>query len=619
MEKFKNEFHHYFSPEAYKFLGSHCQIKAGRKAVTFRVYAPHADFVSVTGDFNNWNTEQNPMKKITDEGIWETVLFNIDIFSKYKYFIKNNGKELFKQDPYSYHNETDGNTCSKVYDLAERFTDAEWLSRRRANPIYNQPINIYEVHLGSWRRYPDNSPFCYRKLADELIEYVKKMGYTHIEIMPVMEYPFAGSWGYQVTGYYAVTSRYGTPEDFMYLVNKAHNNGIGVILDWVPAHFPKDDFGLFEFDGDYVYEDPHPLRMEHQSWGTRSFNFGKPEVKSFLISNALFYFEKYHIDGLRVDAVASMLYLDYDRTEWEPNIYGGNHNLEAIDFLKQLNTEVFKVFPDIMMIAEESTAYTNVTKPVHYGGLGFNFKWNMGWMNDTLSYIDSNPLFRRHCHNQLTFSFYYAFSENFILPISHDEVVHGKKSLLNKMPGDYWEKFANVRAFYGYMMTHPGKKLNFMGYEFGQFIEWNYQQELDWLLLKYPMHRKLHRYIRDLNRFYLDNDCLWQQDFSWEGFRWINSEDADHNVISFIRFNRQNELLLIVVNFAGVNWQNYRLGVPAGKYREVFSSDRRIYGGSGINNRICVSEPTPYNYYQQSLSVELGKLSFIILKKIGKE
>ncbi|MDD4076760.1 MAG: 1,4-alpha-glucan branching protein GlgB [Bacilli bacterium] len=619
MENFKYDFHYRFSPKAYEYLGSHCAIKDDRQVVTFRVYAPHADFVSVVGDFNGWNTKCNPMIRITDKGIWETVIADVPIFSNYKYFIKNKGKEFFKQDPYSYHNETDGNTCSKVYNLSGfQFSDHEWRHHRRNNPIYSQPVNIYEVHLGSWRRYPDNSVFSYRKIAEELIEYVKKMGYTHIEIMPVMEYPFEGSWGYQVTGYYAITSRYGTPADFMYLVNLAHNNGIGVILDWVPAHFPKDDFGLFEFDGEYVYEDPHPLRMEHQGWGTRTFNYGKPEVKSFLISNAIFYFEKYHIDGLRVDAVASMLYLDYDRTEWEPNIYGGNHNLAAIDFIKQLNIEVFKFFPDVMMIAEESTAFANVTKPVHFSGLGFNFKWNMGWMNDTLSYISTDSLFRKHRHNQLTFSFYYAFSENFILPISHDEVVHGKKSVLDKMPGDYWEKFANFRTFYGYMMTHPGKKLNFMGYEFGQFIEWNYRQELDWLLLKYPMHRKLHRYIRDLNHFYLKNNSLWENDFSWEGFRWIESDDADHNVISFFRIGQKNQLL-IVVNFSGVNWDNYRLGAPAGRYREVFSGDRRIYGGAGTTNRLIATEPIPSHHCEQSLNIKLGKLSFIVLKKIGKE
>ncbi|HHZ17815.1 MAG TPA: 1,4-alpha-glucan branching protein GlgB [Acholeplasmataceae bacterium] len=619
MEQFRLDFHYRFSTKAYHYLGSHYTIRDGRPVVTFRVYAPHADFVSVVGDFNNWNVNANPMRRVTVEGIWETVIENVAIYAKYKYYIVNKNRDFFKQDPYSCHNETDGDTCSKVYDLsAFTFTDAEWIKNRDMEPVYRKPVNIYEVHLGSWRRYPGGEQFDYRKIATELLPYVKEMGYTHIEIMPVMEHPFAGSWGYQVTGYYAVTSRYGTPADFMYLVNKAHRLGIGVILDWVPAHFPKDDFGLIEFDGGYVYEDPHPLRMEHKGWGTRSFNYAKPEVKSFLISNAIFYFDKYHIDGLRVDAVASMLYLDYDRTEWEANIYGGNHNLEAIEFLKQLNTEVFRLFPGAMMIAEESTAFPGVTKPVHYGGLGFNFKWNMGWMNDTLAYIATDPLFRRHHHNQLTFSFYYVFSENFILPISHDEVVHGKKSVLDKMPGDYWEKFANFRAFYGYMMTHPGKKLNFMGYEFGQFIEWDYRKELDWLLLQYPMHRKLNRYIRALNRFYLDNPALWENDFSWEGFRWIESDDADHNVISFMRIAGKSELI-IVINFAGIDWRNYRLGAPAGRYREIFSSDRRIYGGAGTKNGTVTTEPVPCHGHSQSLVLNIGKLSFIALKKTGKE
>ena len=619
MEKFRLDFHYRFSSRAYRYLGSHYTIKNGRPVVTFRVYAPHAEFVSVVGDFNDWNTASHPMTKVTAEGIWEAVIEDAPVYANYKYYITNKGRDFFKQDPYSYHNETDGNTCSKVYDLSGfRFTDDEWMEKRDREPVYSKPVNIYEVHLGSWRRYPGGEPFDYRKIAEELIPYVKDMGYTHIEIMPVMEHPFSGSWGYQVTGYYAVTSRYGTPADFMYLVNEAHKNGIGVILDWVPAHFPKDDFGLIEFDGGYVYEDPHPLRMEHKGWGTRSFNYAKPEVKSFLISNAVFYFDKYHKDGLRVDAVASMLYLDYDRTEWEANIHGGNHNLEAIDFLKQLNTEVFGLFPGAMMIAEESTAFPRVTKPVHYDGLGFNFKWNMGWMNDTLSYISTDPVFRSHNHRQLTFSFYYAFSENFILPISHDEVVHGKKSILDKMPGDYWEKFANFRAFYGYMMTHPGKKLNFMGYEFGQFIEWDYRRELDWLLLKYPAHRKLRRYIRDLNRFYLKNESLWKNDFSWEGFRWIESDDAGRNVISFLRIAGKSELL-IVVNFAGIGWERYRLGAPSGRYREVFSSDRRIYGGAGTANGTVSTEAVPSHGYPESLVINIGKLSFIVLKKMGKE
>lgn len=620
MNKFQKDFHYRYAIDAYNYLGCHQEYQDGVYSLIFRVYAPHAEKVSVVGDFNNWDEKMYPMTKITKEGIWEVRTENLPVYTNYKYWIKNGNKILYKQDPYGFHAETNGGTCSKVYHLNTfKFDDDKWIEKRKHESIYHRPMNIYEVNFGSWRRYKNNTHYSYRKLADTLIPYVKKMGYTHIEIMPIMEFPFDGSWGYQVTGYFSVTSRFGTPDDFMYFVNKAHKNNIGVILDWVPAHFPKDSHGLYEFDGDYVYEETIPTKMEHKTWGTRIFNYQKPEVKSFLISSALFFFEKYHIDGLRVDAVASMLYLDYDRKVWEKNIYGGNHNLEAIEFIKTLNIEVFKYYPEALMIAEESTDFASVTKPVYLGGLGFNFKWNMGWMNDSLRYIQTDPLFRSHNHHQLTFSLVYAFSENFILPLSHDEVVHGKKSILNKMPGSYENKFANMRAFYGYMMTHPGKKLNFMGYEFGQFIEWNHNQELDWLLLDYPHHQKLFRYVKDFNHFYLKNSPLWEDDNSWDGFQWINSDDADNNIISYRRINKHKRELIIIINFSGRMLENYRIGVKPGRYQVVLNSDDQIYGGSSFGVQEFETEKVYANNSKTSIKLMIPALSILILKRIRKE
>lgn len=602
MEQFLKNFHHRYAVDAHHYLGSHYQ----NRMTIFRVHAPHAQAVSVVGDFNAWDKNKNPMRRLNQEGVWEATIPNLPPYTKYKYWLKNGRKELFKQDPYAYHQETEGDTCSKVYDLSGfAFTDEEWLRKRSLN--LQEPVNIYEVNFDSWRRHPDNNRYSYRHLADTLIPYVKEMGYTHLEIMPLTEYPFSGSWGYQTTGYYAITSRYGTPHDFMYFVNKAHENGLGVILDWVPSHFGKDDFALMEFDGDYLYEDPHPLKMEHRSWGTRVFNYAKAEVRSFLISNALFLLEHYHLDGLRVDAVASMLYLDYDRQEWVRNIHGGNHHLEAIAFLQDLNTEVSKHFPQVMMIAEESTDFAGVTAAVATGGLGFTYKWNMGWMNDSLSYISTDPYFRKHRHQQLTFSLVYAFSEHYILPLSHDEVVHLKKSMLSKMPGSPEEKMANLRVFYGYMLTHPGKKLSFMGMEFGQLGEWNHNQELDWWLLKKPNHRRLQTYIRDLNRLYLRNDSLWELD-SWQGFRWIISDDADHNLLVFRRMNSRGQSLLVVVNFAGAAWDDYRIPAENGYYREVFNSDAKKYGGRGMRNKNLQAEAS-------SLVLKIPALSILILKK----
>ena len=612
IEKFLDDFHNSFTSEAYKFLGSHyCEGKT-----IFRVYAPHAQSISVVGDFNNWNGEVSKMKKVDTRGIWEAVIDNTHIYENYKYQITAFGKTFLKQDPYCYHSETSGRTSSKIYNI-DNFTweDDDWLEKRKNTPVYDKPVNIYEVHIGSWKRNKNNQVLNYRNIADKLIPYVKKMNYNYIELMPLTEYPFDGSWGYQVNGYYSITSRYGTPDDFMYLVNMAHKENIGIIMDWVPAHFPKDDFGLYEFDGTYLYEDSEPTRMEYRGWGTRIFNYKKSEIKSFLISSARFLFEKYHIDGIRVDAVAAMIYLDYDRDKWIPNCFGGNYNLEAIDFLRELNIEMFKLFPNIMMIAEESTAFPKVTHPVYEDGLGFNYKWNMGWMNDTLQYAKTDPLFRKFEHNKLTFSMTYAFCENFILPLSHDEVVHGKHSLLDKMPGEYDEKFANLRAVLGYMMTIPGKKLLFMGSEFAQFIEWDYNKELDWFLLKYPKHKAMSEYVKKLNKFYLRHSELYEIENSWEGFTWINPDDKDNNCLTYIRRNKKDKEIIVIINFSGSDLVDYRIGAKRGKYKEVFNSDLEEFGGNGCTNKDIKTDKIAYNGFKDSLKMRIPKLSIVIIKK----
>ena len=514
-------FHQGKNCHAYTLLGAHRQERGGADGYVFRVWAPNARAAYVTGDFNGWSTD-HPMEKRTDQGLWEAFVPGLSEYCCYKYILEDDsGRRHYKGDPYAFHAQTRPETASRLYDLdGYQWRDKAWRSRKRGENPYREPMNIYEVHFGSWKRFEDGNFFDYHKMAEELIPYVKDMGYTHIELMPLAEYPYDGSWGYQIIGYYAATSRYGTPDGLMAFIDACHNAGISVILDWVPGHFPKDEAGLYRFDGQPCYEYGDPLKAEHRDWGTMVFDWGRNEVKSFLISNAVFWLDKFHADGLRVDAVASMLYLDYNREhgEWRPNAYGGKENLEAIDFLRELNAEVFARFPSVLMIAEESTAWPLVTKPVDVGGLGFNFKWNMGWMNDTLLYMQQDPLFRGGCHNHLTFALTYIFSENYILPLSHDEVVHMKGSLIGKMPGEYEAKFANLRAYLSYMMTHPGKKLLFMGGELAQFSEWSCEGQLDWDLLEYPLHQKFHRFIKELNQLYLAQAPLWEMDDSWAGF-----------------------------------------------------------------------------------------------------
>ena len=600
--------------EAYRYFGAHLETRAGEPGVVFRVWAPHAVAISVVGDFNSWKPGSHPMHKVDGDSVWELFIPGMKEFDVYKYCVTTRAGDLvYKADPYAFHAETRPSNGSKVYDISGfAWHDEAWQAAQKKADVINGPMNIYEMHVGSWKMKEGNKPYNYAELADQLIPYITEMGYTHVELLPVMEYPFDGSWGYQVTGYFAPTSRYGTPKDFMSFVDKLHAAGIGVIMDWVPAHFPKDQFGLYNFDGEPCYEDPNPKRGEHKEWGTMVFDFGRNEVQSFLISSALYWLEQYHIDGLRVDAVASMLYLDYNRKqgEWEPNKDGGKENLEAVAFLRKLNNTVLGRHPHKYMIAEESTAWPMVTKPASDGGLGFNFKWNMGWMNDMLRYMSMDPLSRPYNHNLVTFSFYYAFSENYILPISHDEVVYGKCSMLDKMGGPREFRFNSMRTFLGYMMAHPGKKLMFMGQEFAQYKEWNFQTQLDWEVLEFEPHRKLHEYVRDLNRFYAENAPLWECDTSWEGFHWISSEDNANSVIAFRRIARNKDELICVCNFQPVRHEIYDIGVPYyADYEEVFTSDNVKYGGTGISNGTVTAKEEPMHGEQFRITIDVPPMA----------
>lgn len=604
---------------AYEYMGAHPLEKDGKSGYVFRTWAPNAKQVNLVGDFNGWNNKSHPMKKISAEGVWEVWAENAKQFDKYKFeIVDRNNYARLKADPYAFMNETNGKTASIVYDIeGYEWKDAGYLEYRSKKNNYENPMNIYEVNFASWKKQSDCSYYTYRMLADELVPYVVDMGYTHIEIMPITEYPYDGSWGYQVTGYFSPTSRFGEPKDFMYFVDKCHEYGLSVIMDWVPAHFPKDDFGLIEFDGTCLYENQGWDRKEHASWGTRRFDYGRKEVQCFLISSAMLFVKKYHIDGIRVDAVASMLYLDYDKKpgEWIPNEFGNNRNLEAVAFLQKLNVCIFKEFPNVLMIAEESTAWPMVTKPTNIGGLGFNFKWNIGWMNDTLEYISTDPFFRKSIHNKLTFSMFYAFSENFILPISHDEVVYGKCSLLNKMFGEYYSKFKSMRAYLSYMIAHPGKKLLFMGTEFAQFKEWDYQAGIDFCLLDFETHRNMHKFVKALNHFYLESKELYEEDFSWKGFDWIVPDDNNQNVLVFKRMDKTGNELIYAVNFSPNNQNAYSIGVDAKNYEEVFSTDWEEFGGSGIRNGEVVAEKTKYKGKNYKLTIKIPALSGVFLRK----
>ena len=618
-------FHHGENFRAYELMGAHAATFNRKKGVIFRVWAPRAKSVAVVGTFNNWNTTLHTMHKMIDGETFELFIPDVKEFDAYKYFITtNDGKTFFKADPYAVHSETpsiNSSNASKIYNLdGYNWQDGAYIEKRNQTSVYTSPMNVYEVNLLSWKRGENGEYLTYRQLADELVAYVQEMGYTHVELMPLTEYPFDGSWGYQVTGYFSITSRLGTPKDFMYLIDCFHKAGIGVILDWVPAHFPKDAFGLYEFDGEPLYEASQWDRMEHKGWGTRKFDYGRNEVVSFLISSALFLLDTYHLDGLRVDAVASMLYLDYEKQpgEWVPNIYGENKNLEAVAFLRRLNEAVFSYHPHALMIAEESTAWPMVTKPTSIGGLGFNFKWNMGWMNDVLSYLKTDPLFRMHEHNKLTFSMMYAFSENYVLPISHDEVVHGKRSLIDKMPGSYEDKFAGVRAFMGYMMSHPGKKLNFMGAEFGQFKEWNDSEGVEFFLKDYPMHKKLSVAIKELNVLYKNTPALYEIEDSWDGFEWLAADDNDRNFLAYRRTDRTGESVIVLINFSGEELHDYRLGLPKGKYKLLYNSDSVRYGGSGKIKKYIYTTTNYFSHGKEtSICFTLPKLSCIYLKKIN--
>ena len=600
--------------EAYRFLGAHRAQRGGEEGYLFRLWAPNAARVSVVGDFCAWDASAFPMAR-GEHGLWEKFIPGLKQFDTYKYAVTSaRGKTVLKADPYAFHAETRPGTASKLYDLPPyRWGDGAWRASRASAPVDRSPLNIYEVHLGSWRRRENGDFYDYRSLAHDLADYVAGLGYNCVELMPVTEYPLDDSWGYQCTGYFAATSRYGTPEDLMYLIDHLHQKGICVILDWVPSHFCKDEHGLIDFDGTPCYEYADPLKREHAGWGTRVFDYGRGEVRSFLLSSAAFWLREFHVDGLRVDAVASMLYLDYGREDgnWTRNRNGGRENLEAIDFLRALNRTAYAINPNVLMVAEESTAWPLVTRPPQDGGLGFTLKWNMGWMNDMCHYLKLDPWFRQYHHKDITFSLMYAFSENFVLPISHDEVVHMKDSLRGKMPGDDRQQLSGVRAFTAYMLAHPGKKLTFMGAELGQWHEWDFASQLDWYLLENEENRQLHRFFKDINAFYLSQSPLWDIDFSWEGFEWLVPDDNHNNVVVFLRRDRKGCELIAAVNFSPVAQGEYRFGVPPKKrYREVFTTDCAEYGGTGEwrNEKTVEVLPIPSHGREQSLCVKLPPL-----------
>jgi 1,4-alpha-glucan branching enzyme len=610
--------------ENYKKLGAHLIAHEGVRGVHFAVWAPNAERVSVIGNFNHWDGRRHPLRNCGPSGIWEIFVPELSQGEVYKFEIKSrhNGYMVEKADPYGFSAELRPKTASIVWDVTDfEWHDQDWMNRRTRTQALDAPISVYEVHLGSWRRRPEEGQrwLSYRELADELVAHLDGLGFTHVELLPINEHPFDGSWGYQPVGYFAPTSRFGTPDDFVYFVDTLHRHGYGVILDWVPAHFPRDVHGLGFFDGTHLYEHADPRLGEHRDWGTKIFNYGRPEVRNFLLGNALFWLERYHIDGLRVDAVASMLYLDYSRKpgEWVPNQFGGNENLEAIEFLKQLNVLCHEKYPGILTIAEESTSWPGVSRPVYLGGLGFSLKWNMGWMNDTLRYFHKDPVFRKYEHGSLTFSLIYAFTENFILPLSHDEVVHGKGALLDKMPGDLWQRYANLRLLYAYMWGHPGKKLLFMGGELGQWREWKHDESLDWHLLQWEGHRGIQQLVADLNRLYRAESALHQVDFEWTGFEWLELHDWENSVLAFLRRGRgPGEQIVVVCNFTPVVREGYRIGVPGpGFYRELLNTDAAAYGGSNVGNNGGVwAEPGEHGGRPYHVDLRIPPLGVLFLK-----
>ena len=613
------------STHAWRCFGAHpAKDENGTEGYLFRVWAPNAPLVSIIGDFNNWDANATPMNKL-EGGIWEAFVPGLERYAAYQYAVhKADGSFVGKADPYAFHAATRPNVSSKIYDLdtGYQWGDQSWMEYRSKQVPYTNPMNIYECHLGSWRRTGEGEFLSYRDTASYLVPYVKEMGFTHVELLPVTEHPLDASWGYQCTGYFAATSRFGTPDDLKYLIDQLHQAGIGVIMDWVPAHFPRDAFGLYNFDGTPTYEYADPRKGEHADWGTNVFDYGRNEVRSFLFSSAMFWLEEYHMDGLRVDAVSSMLYLDYGRQDgaWMPNVNGGHENLEAIEFLQKLNTAIFSRHPDVLMIAEESTAWPKVTYPVSDGGLGFNFKWNMGWMNDICHYIKMDPYFRQFNHRDITFSLMYAFSENYILPLSHDEVVHMKGSFFGKMPGDNPMKFAGVRAFYTYMMTHPGKKLTFMGAELGQWNEWHFEYSLDWHLLQYEPHRQTQTFFKTMNALYLEQPALWEQDNSWQGFQWLCADDNNANTVAFLRWDKAGKPLIVVCNFSPEHRKGYRVGAPfGGTWAPILNTDSAEFGGQGLGDTAPIkTEKVPCHDQQQSMVIDLPPMSAMIYRCIRK-